>query len=215
MTEKKKKGTNDRKKGNRTPGQPRNGKGLAAISKQQALDYERYREQAEKMRAKRKYTQEQVFTVYERLCDYIRKQEEEERPFTIAGMIRAAGVSKATWYEMLGGNYDTQLYAYMDLHNIPLDVLNTCSDEIPVIIDEQGEQNVKVALITWSEMLQKAVLRVEEQTEERLYAKGRVGEIFALKALHNWKEEAPPQTVNQTLVIASEEQARKAINLLK
>ena len=56
---------------------------------------------------------------------------------------------------------------------------------------------------------------VEEQTEERLYSKGRVGDIFALKAVHGWEEEQSPHTVNQTLVIATEEQAREAIKMLK
>lgn len=59
------------------------------------------------------------------------------------------------------------------------------------------------------------MLAIEAQTEERLYSKGRVGDIFSLKAVHGWKEDTAPQTVNQTLVIASEEQARQAINLLK
>ena len=59
------------------------------------------------------------------------------------------------------------------------------------------------------------MLAVEEQTEERLYSKGRVGDIFSLKAVHGWQEDQAPQTVNQTLVIATEEQARKAIDLLK
>ena len=59
------------------------------------------------------------------------------------------------------------------------------------------------------------MLAVEEQTEERLYSKGRVGDIFSLKAVHGWQEDNTPQTVNQTLVIASPEEAERAIKMLK
>ena len=72
-----------------------------------------------------------------------------------------------------------------------------------------------VLLIPYSLIIQKALLMIAEQTEERLYSNGRVGDIFALKAQHGWQEEQSPQTVNQTLVIATEEQAREAIKLLK
>ena len=126
-------------------------------------------------------------------------------------MILASGISRATWYEMLAGDYDYRLYQYIDTHNIDemqkLDV-----DGMEAVINSDGEV---VLLICYSEILQKAMLMLEEQTEERLYKSGRVGDIFSLKAIHGWREEQSPQTVNQTLVIATEEQAREAIKLLK
>ena len=72
-----------------------------------------------------------------------------------------------------------------------------------------------VWLIAFGELIEKGELLLEAETERRLYKSGKVTDIFALKSLHNWKEEQSPQTVNQTLVIASAEQARKAIELLK
>ena len=125
-------------------------------------------------------------------------------------MIRAAQVSKSSWYEMLAGEYDYRLIEYCDHHNIDLDSIPTGATT--TITDAEGNE---VVLITYAEALQKAMLAVEEQTEERLYSKGRVGDIFSLKAVHGWQEDQAPQTVNQTLVIATEEQARKAIDLLK
>ena len=95
----------------------------------------------------------------------------------------------------------------MDVADVPENI-----DGIPYITEDDGHI---VMLITYGAVIQKAVLCKEAQTEERLYDKGRVGDIFSLKALHGWKEDASPSTVNQTLVIASEEQARKAIDLLK
>ena len=206
-------GPNAHKKGNRTPGQPRNGAGLAEFSRRQSADIEQYREQAEKARRKRRIRMESLAGIMQRLNRYIDEQTEMSEPLTISGLIRAAGVSKSTWYEMLGGDYDYILYQYCDLHSIDLDSLQ--GDEfgtVPTITDERGAE---IPLITPSEALQKAVLAVEEQTERRLYEKGRVGEIFALKAVHGWQEDSQPQTVTNNLVIASPEQAKRAIDLLK
>ena len=149
----------------------------------------------------------------QRLNDYIDDQTVEDRPLTIAGMIRAAGVSKSTWYEMISGDYDYLLFQYADYHSIPIEQINDANGgAIPTFTNSEGQE---ILLIPYSEALQKAVLRVEEQTEERLYSKGRVGDIFSLKAVHGWQEDSQPQTVTNNLVIASPEQAKRAIDLLK
>jgi hypothetical protein len=110
---------------------------------------------------------------------------------------------------MLAGDYDYKLFEYCDLHNIDI---NSIDQTTTVVTDEE---NNDILLITYSQALQKAMLAVEEQTEERLYSKGRVGDIFSLKAVHGWQEDNTPQTVNQTLVIASPEEAERAIKMLK
>lgn len=206
-------GPNAHKKGNRTPGQPRNGAGLAEISRRESENVARYKEIAEKRRKGRKYKQEDLAGIMQRLNDYIDEQTAEDKPLTIAGMIRAAGVSKSTWYEMIGGDYDHLLFQYIDLHTIPKELLDDANGgAIPTFLDGEGHE---IPLIMFSEALQKAVLRVEEQTEERLYSKGRVGDIFSLKAVHGWQEDSQPQQVTNNLVIASPEQAKRAIDLLK
>lgn len=208
------KGVNDHKKGNRTKGQPRNGEGLSNISKAISEDIASYKEIAEKVRRSRKYKQEDVIEVYRRLNEYMDRQAAEERPLTVSGMIKASGISKSTWYEMLGGDYDYQLYQLIDTYNIDTDNIVDELDTIPVVSITINGQNVDVMLITWAELLQKAMLSIEEQTEERLYSKGRVGDIFSLKAVHGWQEEQTPHTVNQTLIIG-ESDARKAIEALE
>ena len=206
-------GPNAHKKGNRTDSK-RETAHLSGAMQQLSEDIASYKEIAEKIRQSRKYKQEDVAVVYDRLNAYIENQREECRPLTVSGMIKASGLSKSTWYEMLKGDYDYQLYQLIDTYNI--DTTNVGEiDTIPATIIEINGYETSILLIAWSEMLQKAMLSIEEQTEERLYEKGRVGDIFALKSVHNWKEDATPQTVNQTLVIATEEQARKAIELLK
>ena len=69
-------------------------------------------------------------------------------------------------------------------------------------------------------MLEKSDLVLESQAESRLYTSSKVGDIFALKSLHGWRDDNGVGGVNQIgtvnqLVIATEEQARKAIELLK
>ena len=203
-------GPNAHKKGNRTKS-GRNPQNAININKQFGEEVAAYKEAAEKIRRAKKYKQEDLATIYKRIMDYIADKREQDKPITVSGMILASGISRATWYEMLAGDYDYRLYQYIDTHNIDemqkLDV-----DGIEAVINSDGEV---VLLICYSEILQKAMLMLEEQTEERLYKSGRVGDIFSLKAIHGWREEQSPQTVNQTLVIATEEQAREAIKLLK
>lgn len=211
-------GPNAHKKGNRTHDR-RRPQEMINTSMQYSEDVTRYKEQAEAIRKSKKFTQEDLYKLYTGLNDYIRERTDEtfpgyigDKPLTISGMILAAGVSKDTWYSMLAGEYDYKLYQYIDMHNIDIAAVSDNIDGIPYITDDDGHI---VMLITYGAVVQKAVLCKEAQTEERLYDKGRVGDIFSLKALHGWKEDASPSTVNQTLVIASEEQARKAIDLLK
>lgn len=204
-------GPNAHKKGNRTPGQPRNGARLAEISRRESEEIAKYRAIAEKQRKAKKYKQEDLAGIVRRLNDYIEEQMANDKPLTVAGMIRSAGVSKDTWYRMICGDYDYHLYQYIDYHNIELDTLPQ-TDGIPTMKDSNGAE---ILLISYSEALQKAMLAVEEQTEERLYSKGRVGDIFSLKAVHGWQEDSQPQQVTNNLVIASPEQAKRAIDLLK
>ena len=202
-------GPNCHKKGNRVKGQPRQGKLLTEFSKQKSADLSAYKQMAEKYRKARKYRQEDLAGIVERLQEYIDEHRQTETPITVSGMIRVSGVSKRCWYEMLSGDYDYKLFEYCDLHNI--DIHSIDQTTTTVITDED---NNDIMLITYSQALQKAMLAVEEQKEERLYSKGRVGDIFSLKAVHGWQEDNTPQTVNQTLVIASPEEAERAIKML-
>lgn len=203
-------GPNAHKKGNRTK-TGRNPQKAININKQFGEEVAAYKEVAEKIRRAKKYKQEDLAAIYKRIMDYVADKREQDKPITVSGMILASGISRATWYEMLSGDYDYRLYQYIDTHNID-EMARTDIDGMEAVINSEGEV---VLLNCYSEILQKAMLMLEEQTEERLYKSGRVGDIFSLKAIHGWREEQSPQTVNQTLVIATEEQAREAIKLLK
>lgn len=201
-------GPNAHKKGNRTKSK-RNTTVAVELSKRISEDISRYKEMAEKARKSRKWKQEDLAGVYDRLNTHIAESNEDE-PLTIAGMMLAAGMRRDDWYAAVNGEYDYRLYEYIELHDIKTEDALINDDGFPYVITENGE----VLLIAYSEVMQKAILLKEASDERRLLKKGRVADIFNMKALHNWQEETSPHTVNQTLVLASPEQAREAIKLL-
>lgn len=204
-------GPNAYKKGNRT-----NSRREATHLKDAGLAYKEhidsFKRMAEERRRACKFKQESALEIYNNVKTYISERTEQGRPLTISGLILASGVSTDTYYKMSSGEYDYRLLEYTDMYNIDVDSITKTIDGIPVYVDSNGSD---ILLIAFSQIFQKALLLIAEQTEERLYQKGRVGDIFALKAQHGWQEEQSPQTVNQTLVIATEEQAREAIKMLK
>ncbi len=204
-------GTNDHKKGNRTKSK-RNAEHITALNQKYKEEIDGYKEFAEARRKNRTFRQEDLKSYHDKLFGYIEKCKEEDEPITRAGMMLAMGIDHSVYYRMAGGEYDYRLYEYMDVNNISEDDIFIDENGCQCVTDANGEV---VLLIPYGEILQKAELMLEAQTETRLYKSGKVGDIFALKALHGWQDNGnEPQTVNQTLVIASPEQAREAIKLL-
>lgn len=205
------KGPNDYKKGNRTDSE-RNTEKIAALSRRYNEEQQAYREYAEARRNSVKFNQAELSRRNERLQAYIRQCYDDDEPITRAGMVLALGVSRDTYYRMRDGELDFRLYEYMDVNGISESDVLLDEEETPYIVGSEGE---RILLIPSSVMIQKAELQLEAQTEARLYKSGKVGDIFALKAVHGWQEDAAPKTLNQTLVIATPEQAREAIKALK
>ena len=135
---------------------------------------------------------------------------EAGKPLTLAGYMLAGGFnSSETFYKIMNGEYDYVVDEYRILHDLP--------QEATQHVDEDG---VIIPLIPWSNILQNARLKIQQQLEENCYSNQRgvnpAGSIFGLKAQHGWKEDATaPHTVNNTLVIADGEQARKALKSLE
>lgn len=203
-------GPNAYKKGNRSDSK-RETAHLTELSQRYKEDIASYKEFAEKRRNERTVKQEDCGEYYKRLVEYIEKCGETEQPITRADIILTLGVSKSVYYRMKAGELDYRLYEYIDTNNIQEADIYLNSDNLPATMVDNRE----ILLIAFGDLVEKGELLLEAETEKRLYKSGKVGDIFALKSLHGWQEETSPQTVNQTLVIATEEQARKAIELLK
>ena len=185
-------------------------KELAEKNRAYSIGKEYYKEQVMRHRKEKKYTQDFAWVLYRRIKKYLDGLEVDGKPITMAGLILASGMPKKSWYELANGIRDQELFEFMDLHD--------CSevyeyDSMPCC-DVDGN---RIILLPFSEIIEKAVLLKEEQTETRLYENGRVGDIFALKAKHGWIEEekAVSAVTNQTLIIASPKEAEEAIKMLK
>ena len=203
-------GVNDHKKGNRTSSK-RNTERIQALNKAYKEEIDGYKAFAEKRRESVKVKQEDACEYLNRLLTYIEECSKEEKPISRAGIILTLGVSRDTYDRMKVGELDYRLEEYICINSIREEDASINDMGIPYV--KQGDKDV--LLIPYSQIIEKAELILERETEERLYKSGRVGDIFSLKALHGWKEDNSPHTVNQTLVLASPEQARKAIELLK
>lgn len=222
MTEKKKTGPG---KGNRTRGKDRRGNrkgrpgtppedqtGLREASAAKAEKLEYYKKIAEQQAKTIKYGQEYAGQMMDNFNAYVIEQRNQRRPLTIAGLIRASGVSKDTYYRYRDGEADHMLYEYMDLHGIDY------SQEGNEITTEEGE---RVLLLRLSEIIKNAELAIQEQLEENCYTnKGNpAGSIFGLKARYDWQDTPPDQrtTNNNTLVlnnVATLDEAREAMKRL-
>lgn len=206
-----KNGVNDYKKGNRTDSH-RNPDAMVKASKESAKVREAYEKMALARRQRDKYGQEQIGGIWQRICSYIQETVEAEQPLTINGLILATGMDKNSYYRAVNGEYDFKLEEYITYNNIDIDTIDDEVDGFPCFTDGKGK---RILLIPYREMFEKVHLKLAEMAEIRLYKQGRVADIFTMKSQHGWQDNDSPQTVNQTLVIASKEEARRAINLLK
>lgn len=183
-----------------------------------------YKRMAEQRKKRRSLPQEEIYAVYQKVGMYIQEMADKEKPLTISGMTLASGKTTEVWKKANNGSYDHYLEEFIKAHGDRIDGY-VCDMPYVEIENEQladkysgldgyGKGKVTVLLEPISVVLEKARLMLEEQTETRLYEKGRVGDIFALKSKHGWRDDKSPDTVNQTLVISTDE-AKKALELLK
>ena len=212
-------GPNDWKKGNRTRGKDRKGGnvtgkggstvGLAAASSAKAEKVAHYREIAEQQKNVIRYGQEYAWTLNEKLSAYIEKQQQNRQPLTVAGLVRASGMTPDTYRRYKEGKADHMLYAYMDEHGFSYD------QEGQIITDTEGKQ---IFLARLSTIIKLAELAVQEQRESACSSnKGNpAGNIFLLKAQQGFVDTPETQQTNNTLNInvANLDEAKQALNLL-
>lgn len=218
-------GPNDYKKGNRTRGKDRRGhvitpeqsgpgnpEALQEASKARAERAAYYKKVAEEQANRMQYGQPYAVILRDNLTEYIEDTRKARKPLTIAGLIRAAGVSHNTYYKMRNGLYDRILYEYMDMHDLPYDMEGQ---------ERTLENGEKVFLCRMSEIIKNAELAIQEQLEENCYTnKGNpAGSIFGLKARYDWQDTPPDQrtTNNNTLVmnISTLDEAKEAMKRLE
>lgn len=146
------------------------------------------------------------------VAEYVQDCRQDHRPITVAGMILASGVGRSTWARICRGELDYHLEAFRDSF-APGQIINR--DGLEFVRGDDGQE---LPLIKPSELMDQFYLMMQQQAEERLYSeKGKVTDIFTMKAVFKWEDQPTAISDNrhQTLVIASAEEAQKAISLLK
>lgn len=145
------------------------------------------------------------------ICDkwehYIEECEHSRTPLTWGGFALAAGISAETLKRMRTGELDHIIEEYIILHDLEPGTTEIVSDDGEII-----------PLVPWSKLTEKISNLIQDQLERNCYTnKGNpAGSIFGLKARFDWQDQ-PQQagTINNNLVIADAEQARKALEMLK
>lgn len=218
-------GPNDHKKGNRTRGADRSPncamksvtaegtiKALKKNAAALAESTEHYRKIAEQRKGRIKYGVEFTATLRDRLTKYIEDQQAARKPLTIAGCILAAQVDPDTWRRWRNEERDYLLFEYMTINGIDF------SEEGNEIIDQNGDV---ILLARFSTLVKMAELSIQEQLETNCYTnKGNpAGSIFGLKARYDWQDQPAESktTNNNTLVlnnVANLDEAKDALKRL-
>ena len=141
--------------------------------------------------------------VLEAIEEYVEDRRRTGKPLTHAGFMLAMGLNSKTYYNL--HEYDHVIEEYKLLHNLP--------PEATTFTDQDGNEQ---PLVSWSTIKEKCDALIQEQLEENCYTNrgNPAGSIFGLKARFQWSEDSTPQHVVNNLVIASEEGARRSLEML-
>lgn len=184
---------------------------IESLNTKYSAEVEQYKFFAKQRRGRRKFTQEKLTQQYSALAEYVEECVEKKQPLTVAGAILKADFNEDAWYKAKSGEMDYLLEEYIAVNQVTDE---TIIDGLPYHINQDGEA---ILLKPYSWLIQKIMLMIQEQREIACSSlRGNpAGNIFLLKAQMGFKEDSQPNTVNQTLVIADAEQAKKALEMLK
>ena len=141
--------------------------------------------------------------ILEAIEEYVEERRRTGKPLTHAGFMLAMGLNSKTYYNL--HDYDHVIEEYKITHGLP--------EDATTYTDQDGNEQL---LVSWSTIKEKCDALIQEQLEENCYTNrgNPAGSIFGLKARFQWSEDSTPQHVVNNLVIASEEGARKSLEML-
>lgn len=140
---------------------------------------------------------------------YIAAQHEAEEPLTAAGCAIACGLMRNTVRNYGTGNYDGWCPCVEDEYRAQLDGEALFVYDYLIGGEHEGEKAVLL-----SDVVQRYNEIASAEREKRLYKRGSVADIFALKAVDGWQDDSGKSTTNNTLVITGGESAEAALKLL-
>ena len=140
---------------------------------------------------------------------YVSAQHEAEEPLTAAGCAIACGVVRNTIHDYGTGSKDHWCFDVEDEYRGSLDGEALFVYDYLIGGEHEGKKTV---------LLSEVVAHYNEiataEREKRLYKRGSVADIFALKAQDGWQDDSNKGVTNQTLVITGGESAEAALKLL-
>lgn len=144
-----------------------------------------------------------------KIARYVAAQHSAEEPLTAAGCAIACGTVRRTMYRYASGDYD---HWARDIEDKYRDALE---GEALFIYDYLiGGEHEGVKAILFSDVIAHYNEMATAEREKRLYKRGSVADIFALKAQDGWQDDSGKATTNNTLVITGGESAEAALKLL-
>lgn len=144
-----------------------------------------------------------------KMAQYVAAQHEAGEPLTAAGVAIACGTVRVTINRYGTGDYDHWCLDTEDKYRDQLD------GEALFVYDYLigGEHDGK-KIIYLSNVVHNYWEIASAEREQRLYKRGSVADIFALKAVDGWQDDTNKGVTNQTLVITGGESAEAALKLL-
>lgn len=189
--------------------------GRKRVWEEQLTKAERDKRKEELMRAKNKMPAQQPSyndghaLAYKMAC-YVSAQHEAEEPLTMAGCAIACNVVRDTIHDYGKGNKDHWVMEKEDEYRDQLP-----NEEAVFIYDYLiGGAHEGKKCVLLSDVVSHYREIASAEREKRLYKRGSVADIFALKAVDGWQDEKNKGVTNQTLVIAGGESAEAALKLL-
>ncbi len=144
-----------------------------------------------------------------KMATYISSQHEAGEPLTMAGCAIACNVIRDTLHDYGTGSRDHWCMEVPDKYRSSLD------GEALFIYDYLiGGQHEGEKAVLLSDVVTKYREISSAERETRLYKRGSVADIFALKAVDGWQDDSGKSTTNNTLVITGGESAEAALKLL-
>lgn len=143
------------------------------------------------------------------IANYVFLQQNNGKPLTAAGCAIACGLRRETLYVYARGDIDHHVEELEDMYRTSIP-----EGAIPIYDYLIGGAHEGAKKIYLSDVVNQYKEIPAMEREERLYERGGVADIFALKAVDGWQDESKmANTVNNTLIVNGES-AEKALELL-
>lgn len=188
---------------------------IRAMNEAYSEEMTEYKKFAEARRSRQTFTQEMLWPLYQQAKEYFTDCQENDRPMTIGGLTIALGITRKALKQMRDGDFDNRLFQYVSMYGVDESEIQTENDEyfkgynpLQFIVDENEE---RVLMMTYSEVMGTLILVVEASCEEGLFGSKPVGRIYYMKAMFGLSDQPNEAPVKSASFVADREAAEQAV----